>query len=235
MTFNPQTPIKIEKLKQKLEPLGLRECEHFVAAWRGGNRGGYLYIKKEGIIELAHVAKYGVDKAQRREAASLIEHLHKRAKMKGREVLERLEELIREGEKRGTLTELPRGVAEIEWEGRRIATPVEVKKMYAEEDGGKLRIYVTAVVGGVGGEWTMTFYRHSKTNAALGYTILSVKAPGGRDEDAKRIKALVKVPTGEEPSIDNNHERVEYTRRHLEGLKRYAELVAIVGRWEKSA
>jgi hypothetical protein len=165
----------------------------------------------------------------------LIEHLHKRAKMKGREVLERLEELIREGEERGALTELPRGVAEIEWEGRRIAVPVEVKKMYAEEDGGKLRIYVTAVVGGVGGEWTVTFYRYSKTNAVLGYTILSVKALGGRDEDAKRIKALVKVLTGEEPNIDNNHERVKYTRRHLEGLNRYAELVAIVERWEKSA
>ena len=41
----------------------------------------------------------------------------------------------------------------------------------------------------------------------LGYTILSVKAPGGGDEDAKRIKALVMVPTGEGPSIDNNHER----------------------------
>jgi len=70
----------------------------------------------------------------------LIEHLHKRAKMKGREVLERLEELIREGEKRGTHTELPRGVAEIEWEGRRNAAPVEVKKMYAEEDGGETHI-----------------------------------------------------------------------------------------------
>jgi len=68
MTFNPQTPIKIEKLKQKLESLGLGGCEHFVATWGegGGNRGGYLYIKKEGIIEPAHVAKYGVDKAQRR-------------------------------------------------------------------------------------------------------------------------------------------------------------------------
>jgi len=142
--------------------------------------------------------------------------------MKGRKVLERLEELIREGEERGALTELLRGVAEIEWEGRRIAAPVEVKKMYGEEDGGKLRIYVTAVVDGVGGEWTMTIYRYSKTNAVLGYTILSVKAPGGRDEDAKRIKALVKVLTGEEPNIDDNHERVKYTRRHLEGLKRYA-------------
>jgi len=232
--FHSTNPERIEKLKQKLESLGLGEGEHFVATWRGGNRG-YLYIKKEGIIELAHIAKHGAYETQRREAASLIEHLHKRAKMKGREVLERLEELIREGEERGALTELPMGVAEIEWEGRRIAVPVEVKKMYAEEDGGKLRIYVTAVVGGVGGEWTMTFYRYSKTNAVLGYTILSVKAPGGRDEDAKRIKALVKVLTGEEPNIDNNHEQVKYTRRHLEGLKRYAELVAIIERWEKSA
>jgi hypothetical protein len=69
----------------------------------------------------------------------------------------------------------------------------------------------------------------------LGYTILSVKAPGGGDEDAKRIKALVKVPTGEEPSIDNNHERAKYMRRRLEGLKRYAELVAVVEKWERSA
>ena len=93
----------------------------------------------------------------------------------------------------------------------------------------------TAVVGGVEGEWTMVFCRYSKTNAVLGYTILSVKAPGGRDKDAKRIKALVKVLTGEEPSIDNNHERVKYTRRHLEGLKRYAELVAVIEKWERSA
>lgn len=41
--------------------------------------------------------------------------------------------------------------------------------------------------------------------------------------------------TGEEPNIDSNHERAKYMRRHLEGLKRYAELVAVVEKWERSA
>jgi len=56
--FQSTDPERIEKLKQKLESLGLGEGEHFVATWRGGNRC-YLYIKKEGIIELAHIAKHG--------------------------------------------------------------------------------------------------------------------------------------------------------------------------------
>ena len=102
MTFNPQTPIKIEKLKQKPESLGLGECEHFVATWRGGNRGGYLYIKR--VLSNLHTSR----------STASTRHKGGRRRMKGREVPERLEELIREGEERGALTELPRGVAEIE-------------------------------------------------------------------------------------------------------------------------
>jgi hypothetical protein len=111
--------------------------------------------------------------------------------------------------------------------------PLEVRKIHAEEDCGKLRIY--GCCWRRGGQADNYLLPYTVNNAVLGYTILSVKAPGGEDEGAKRIKAPVKVLTGEEPNIDNNHERAKYTRRRLECLKRYAELVAVVEKWEKSA
>ncbi len=90
----------IEKMKEKLEPLGLREGEHFTVTWLGEEKVGYLRLLKEGIIELAYVAKHGPE-PQRLEAAELLNHLRRRAEEKRAEVLEKLEELIREGEEKG--------------------------------------------------------------------------------------------------------------------------------------
>jgi hypothetical protein len=90
----------IEKMKEKLEFLGLRESEHFTVTWLGEEKIGHLRLLKEGIIELAYVAKHGPE-PQRLEAAELLNHLRRRAEVKGVEVLEKLEELIRKGEEKG--------------------------------------------------------------------------------------------------------------------------------------
>jgi hypothetical protein len=62
----------------------------------------------------------------------------------------------------------------------------------------------------------------------------TVDAPGGREEDAKRIIALVKALTGEEPNIklDKGKPVIIYTRRHLDGFKKYAEVTDTIREWE---
>jgi hypothetical protein len=87
-------------MKEKLGPLSLREGEHFTVTWLGEEKVGHLRLLKEGIIELAYVAKHGPE-LQRLEAAELLNHLRRRAEVKRAEVLEKLEELIRKGEEKG--------------------------------------------------------------------------------------------------------------------------------------
>jgi predicted signal transduction protein with EAL and GGDEF domain len=62
---------------------------------------------------------------------------------------------------------------------------VEVRRISAWIEGKKPHIAVRAVVDGVDGEWTMTFYREGGTNAVRGYTYACVKASGGRGEDGQ--------------------------------------------------
>ena len=232
--FQSTNPENIRKLKQELESLGLREGEHFTFKWSEDEKIGYIYIAREGIIELAYIAKHGTDEAQRLGAASQIEHLRIKAELAGKEVLVKLEELVREGESRRSLhAEGLKTIVEIEWKGRHVEVSVEVKNIKAWEDGDKLRIVVGAIVGGVEGQWTATF-RRTKKNAIEGYTVARVNAPGGREEDAKRIIALVKALTGEEPNIklDKGKPVIIYTRRHLDGFKKYTEVADTIREWE---
>ncbi|MEM4652434.1 MAG: hypothetical protein QW086_11540 [Pyrobaculum sp.] len=68
--------------------------------WLGEEKVSRLRLLKEGIIELAYVAKHGPE-PQRLEAAELLNHLRRRAEVKRADVLEKLEELIRKGEEKG--------------------------------------------------------------------------------------------------------------------------------------
>ena len=235
VVFHSTNPEKIVQLKQELESLGLLEGEHFTVTWPEEGKTGFTYLKREGIVELAYIAIYGTDEARKKEAASLIEHLRERAEAKGKDVLEKLEELIKHGEERGFRHATGmKEVVEIEWEGHRTTVSVEVKEIHAEEDGDKLRISVTAVVSSVEGRWEMTFLRREKDRAVIGYTATRADAPGGREEDAKRIAALIKALTGEEPNIIRRNgkiKEIKYTRRHLDGLRKYAELTDVVRKW----
>jgi tetratricopeptide (TPR) repeat protein len=233
--FRSTNPENVRKLKQELESLGLREDEHFTVKWPEDEKIGYISIATEGITRLAYIAKYGTDEAQRLGAASLIEHLSRKAELASKEVSAKLEELIREGESRRSLrAEGLKTVVKIEWKGRRVEVPVEVKNIRAWEEGDKLRIAVIAVVDGIKGEWIATFYRDDD-NRILGYTVAHADAPGGKEEDAKRATALTKALTGEEPNIIRKEGRavIRYTRRHLEGFKKYAEVADAIEEWEK--
>jgi hypothetical protein len=115
-----------------------------------------------------------------------------------------------------------------------------------EERGGRklLRIRITAEVGRVEGEhtivdrvvreYTITYGRYGKLNAALGYAYASTDAPGGREADAERFSALVKALTGEEPRIrrksDGTIEPV-CGKSHLKGFMRFAELADAIEKW----
>ena len=63
-----------------------------------------------------------------------------------------------------------------------------------------------------------------------GYTYACVKAPGGREEDAKRIVVLMKALTGVVPNINhvNNRIAIKYARQRLEALAKYAEVPDII-------
>jgi len=96
------------------------------------------------------------------------------------------------------------GYGEFEWNGQTVESTVEIRDVEArieDKDGkSKLRIAVKAVVNGVEREYVFVLYRTSG-NRVRGYTTVSADAPGGREENAKRIAAVVNAVTGEEPSV----------------------------------
>ena len=63
-----------------------------------------------------------------------------------------------------------------------------------------LRIRITAEVGDVRREYEIVFSRYGR-NVAMGRATARADAPGGREEDAKRLAAVIKALTGREPWI----------------------------------
>ncbi len=64
--------------------------------------------------------------------------------------------------------------------------------------GGKLllRVRITAEADGVRRDYTITFSRRSRDNAAVGYAYARADVPGGREKDAERLAAVIKALTG---------------------------------------
>jgi hypothetical protein len=77
--------------------------------------------------------------------------------------------------------------------------------------------------------WRMTYFRRSKDNAVIGYTTTR-RRPRRQRRIRQKIKTLVKTITDEEPAVKNKG-NIEYTRRHLEGLKKYTELADVITKW----
>ncbi len=106
-----------------------------------------------------------------------------------------------------------------------------------------LRIRISAEVGRVEGEhivdrvvreYTITYGRRGRNNAARGYAAASADVPGGREEDAERFSALVKALTGREPRIRRRSDgTIELVcgMKHLDGFKRFVELADAIERW----
>ena len=97
-----------------------------------------------------------------------------------------------------------------------------------------LRIRITAEVGGVRREYTITYGRLGRNNAAVGRAYAKADAPGGREADAERYSALIKALTGKEPKvIERSDGRIDIVcgKEHLDGFARYAELADAIEKW----
>jgi hypothetical protein len=97
-----------------------------------------------------------------------------------------------------------------------------------------LKVKITAEVDGVLHDYTITYGRYRKINAALGFAYARTDAPGGRKADAERFAAVIKALTGREPRVYRKSDGriiIECYEGHLEGFARYAELADAIARW----
>ncbi len=107
-----------------------------------------------------------------------------------------------------------------------------------EDRGGRklLRVKITAEVGDVRSDYVMTYGRYGKLNAAVGRAYVRTDAPDGREADAERFSALIKVLTGKKPNVYRMRDGrivIECYREHLDGLRRYTELANTIEKWLK--
>jgi hypothetical protein len=159
--------------------MGLEEDRHFTARMPEGGREGYISILKEGLARAAWLSVRGKDEQQRRLAAEFVEYILQRAREAGEEVYEKAAKIIEEGRARDFLT-LKDFEMEVEVNGKKYKVKVVGGEAVEEgRDGRKLlRIKLTAVVGGVRSEYTITYGRRGRNNATVGRAYARADAPG---------------------------------------------------------
>jgi hypothetical protein len=177
--FSSPNPDSIERQARRLGEVGLEEGRHFTVKTPEGGIG-YVRILKEGLAYAAWLSVHGSSE-QRRLAEDFISYILERAKEGGEDVRREVEEMVKEGKARGSLT-LRNFEKKVEVGGREHVVKVigggaELK----EGRGGRLllRIKITAEVDGVRREYVMTYSRHGADSAAVGRAYASVDAPGG--------------------------------------------------------
>jgi hypothetical protein len=240
--YQSTDPDSIEREMQRLKQMGLEEDVHFTVKMPEGNKKGYVNILREGLARAAWLSVHGSGEQQRRLAAEFVEYILQRAKEEGDDVHEKAKEIVEEGRERGSLT-LKDFEVEVEVDGEKYK--VIGGEAVEEDRGGRklLRIRITAEVGRVEGEhivdhvereYTITYGRYGKHNAAVGLAYARADAPGGREADAERFAAVIKALTGEEPRtrrIKNGKIKIECYGGHLEGFMGFAELADVIKRW----
>ncbi|MFP3266727.1 MAG: hypothetical protein RXQ56_04610, partial [Thermoproteus sp.] len=168
---------------------------------------------------------------QQRLAAEFVSYILKRARKKGGAVYEKALEVVRRGREVDSLKLADVKGAEVFVGGKRYVVTVLGGGAQPEEGrGGRtlLRIAITAEIDGVRGEYTITFGRYGKINAAVGRAYIREEA------GAERLAALIKALTGREPRMrrmKNGKILLECYEGHLEGFARYAELADAIRRW----
>jgi hypothetical protein len=228
-------PESIEREAQRLKERGLEEERHFTVKMPEGGRDGYVRILREGLERAAWLSVHGSGR-QRELTAEFMEYILRRAEEMGEEVYEKVREIIEEGKARGSLT-LEGFEKEVEVDGRRHVVRVIGGGAEIEEDRGNrklLRIKITAEVGSVRSEYTITYGRRGRDNAAVGFATARADAPGGREADAERLAAVVEALTGKKPRIRRMKDGtiiIECGKEHLEGFRRYTELAGAIARW----
>ena len=225
--YETTNPDNIEREAQRLSAMGLKEGKHFAVKKPEGGEAGYVSILKEGLERAAWLSIHGSEE-QRRLAARFVEYILQRAGEEGEDVRKKALEIVKRGKEVGSLRLADVKGAEVDVGGKRyVVTVLGGGARFEEGRGGRklLRIQITAEVGGVRSEYTITFSRRGARNEAVGYA--TAKA------DAERFAALVEALTGKRPRVYRVGGRImiECGRGHLDGLARYAELAEAIGRW----
>ena len=233
--FSSTDPDSIEQEAQRLEKMCLKRGVHFTVKTPEEGRYGYVSILREGLAYAAWLSIYGKDKDQRKLAADFVELILQRAEEAGEDVRKKAEEIVEEGRSWGSVT-LKGFEKEVEVGGKTYVVKVIGGEAVEEDRGGRklLRIKITAEVGGVKSDYTITYGRYGKDNVALGFAMARASAPDGREKDAERLAALIKALTGKEPKVyrkKNGQIMIECGREHLDGFMRFAELAETIVRW----
>jgi hypothetical protein len=223
----------IEREAKRFREMGLEEGRHFAVKTPEGGGRGYVSILKEGLERAAWLSVHGSGE-QQRLAAEFVEYILQRAWEAGRVVYEKAEEIVKEGRARGSL-KLEGFEREVEVDGKTYVVKVIGGEAVKEKQNGKtlLRIKITAEVGGVRSEYTITYSR-SGDNAVKGRAYARTDVPGGRETDAERLAAVIKALTGKEPRMYRMKDGkiiIECGRSHLDGFARYAELADAIAKW----
>ncbi len=143
---------------------------------------------------------------------------------------------MEEGKARGSLT-LKGFKKEVELNGmKHVVKVIDGGAEFEESKSGKLllRIRITADVGDVKSEYTITYGKYGSNNAAKGFAYASAEAPGGREADAERFSVLVKALMGREPGVYHMKDGkiiIKCYEGHLEGFMRFAELADAITKW----
>jgi hypothetical protein len=226
----------IEREAQRLEKMGLKRGVHFSVKMPKEGRYGYVYIRREGLAYAAWLSVYGKDEDQRELAAAFVELILQRAEEKGEKVYEKVLKVVEEGRTRGSQT--PENFEnKVEVNGETYVVKVIDGSAEIEESrrGKKLlRIRITAEINGVRSEYTITYGRYGKDNAAVGHAYVRADAPDDREAEAVRLSALIKALTGKEPRIRRRSDgKIEIVcgREHLDGFMRYSELAKAIMKW----
>jgi len=232
--FNSTNSGNIEWEMQRLRQMGLEEGKHFTVKMPEGGRDGYVYIRREGLAYAARLSVRGEGERQRL-AAEFIEYILQRAREEGEEVYEKVKEIIEEGRARGSLT-LKGFEKEVEVDGEKYKVKVIGGEAVEEDRNGRklLRIRITAEVDGVRRDYTITYSRLGRDKAAVGRAYAKADVPGGREEDAGRLAAVIEALTGIKPKVyRRSDDTIEIVcgREHLEGFRRFAELADAIEKW----
>jgi len=218
----------IQREAQRLKEMGLVEGVHFTVKVPEGGKAGYVNILKEGLAYVAWLSIHGSGE-QQRLAADFVEYILQRAKEAGKDVRKKAEEVVEKGKEKDSLT-LKGFDKEVEVDGKKYKVKVIDGGAVEEGRGGRklLRIKITAEVGGVRSEYTITYGRYGAGNAVRGFAVARAEA------DAERFAAVVEVLTGKKPRIyrmKNGAIIIVCSREHLEGFARYAELADAIKKW----
>jgi hypothetical protein len=242
--FSSTDPDSVQQAAQQLREMGFIEGKHFTVEMPKEGREGYVYIRREGLVYAAWLSVHGSGD-QQRLADEFAKYILQRAEEKGKNVYKKALEIVNEGKSWRSLR-LEDFEGRVEVNGKTyVVKVIGWGAEIVESQSGKklLRLKITAEVGRVEGghivdrverEYTITYSRRGRNNAAVGFAVARADAPGGREADAERFSALVKALTGKEPRIRRKSDgtvEIEFGREHLDGFMCYTELSEAIARW----